>query len=161
AAVIDVDPDGLDPEPGHVAETKVRPGESRFAVDPGFEDAVPVTRRAVLAERVQLAVHRDAVPAVVLQGRVDPENVALLALHVGVVAVVADSGGVGAWPLEVAARGPAVGAVDLAAAPAGLTIGAGNARELAAVGSAFPVRVELQVIAEVDFFRLVPELLAE
>src|SRR5262245_19221662 len=155
AAVIDVDPDRLDLELGGVAEAEVGALESRLAVDPGLEDAV------FLAQRVELAVHLDAVPAIVLQGRVELEDVAVFALHVGVVAVVADLGGVGAGPLEVAAGGPAVTAVHLAATPAGLAIGGRNARQLAAIRGLLPVRIELQVVAKVDLFRLPVELLPE
>src|SRR5262249_50871651 len=148
-------------EPGHVAEAEVGALESRLAIDPGLEGAIFPARLTLLARRVELAVHLDAVPPIVLQGRVECEHVAVLALHVGVVAVVADFGGVGAGLPEVAAGRPAVGAVDLAAAPTGLAIGSGNAWHLAAVTRLLPVWVELQVVAKVDLFRLPAELLPE
>src|SRR5262245_12114833 len=71
AAVINVDPDRLDLELGDVTKTQVGALASRPAVDPGLEDAVLVARFAVLPQRVELAVHFDAVPAIVLQGRVE------------------------------------------------------------------------------------------
>src|SRR5262249_9489998 len=131
------------------------------AVDPGPEDAVVQPRLPVLARRIQLAVLLDAVPAVVPQRRLELQVVAVLAAHVGVVAVEADLGRVRGGPAEEPAGRPPGGAVDFAPPPARLAVGAGEARQLAAVGAVPPARVELQVIAEVHLLRLLAEPLAE
>ena len=82
--------------------------------------------------------------------------------HVGVVAVEPDGRGIGPVAgFEQAAGRPAVGAIDPPAAPAGLAIGAADARQLAAGGGLLPIRIELQVVAEVDFLGLCTDALAK
>src|SRR5689334_6692201 len=61
AAVINVDPDLLDPERVHVAEADVGLLERRLAIDPAAEDAVGGAFSGVAAGCVEFAVFFDAI----------------------------------------------------------------------------------------------------
>src|SRR6185503_13166445 len=63
--------------------------------------------------------------------------------------------------LKKTAGRPAVAAVDFPATPAGLAIGAANARQFATRRGVLPIGVELYVVTEVNLFRLLTDLLAK
>src|SRR5262249_21912000 len=101
-------------------------------------------------------------PASVLQPRLKGEVLAVLAAHVGVVAIEADRRRVGAVTRDVETAGrPAVLAVDRSASPACFAVSAADAGQLAARGGVLPVGVELEVVAEVNLLRLGADPLAE
>src|SRR5262249_54239446 len=143
AAIIDIHPYRLDLELGDIAEAQVSALACGVPVDPGLEHAVFSPRFTFLAQRIELAVHFNAIPAIIPQGWVELEYLAVFAFHVRVVTVVANLGCIGAGFLEMSARGPAVGAVDLPATPAGLPIIARYAWQLATIGGVSPVGIEL------------------
>src|SRR3990172_5147512 len=162
AAVVDVQPYAFEFERVHVAETDVGLFEGGLPVYPAAQDAVVGAFAAILARRIELAVHLDAVPAPMLQAWLEQPFAAVLALHVRVVAIKADVSCVGAFlAVEDPARGPAVFAVYRPAAPARAAIGAAKARELPAKGGVLPVGIELEVVPEVHFLRFRASLFLE
>ena len=97
-----------------------------------------------------------------LQPRLKNEVLAVLAAHVGVVAIEADRRRFGAVAGDIEpARGPAVLSVDRPAAPARLAVSAADARQLAAGGRVLPIGVELEIVAKVNLLRLAADPLAE
>lgn len=152
--VIDVDPNGFDFQPVHVAHADIVLLIDQFVVNPRAQHSI------MFAGSVHFDVLFDAVPAVRFQSC---ESVALpipvftvFAGHVGVIAIEANWCSAVPQTSKQPARRPTVLAVHLATAPTGASVGSGNSRELAAARW-FPVCSQSQIISEIDFFRFPAE----
>ena len=148
AAVVEVDPDGLNLEFGSIAHAHVGLFEGRFPIDPGPENSV------AFADRIEFGVLLDAVPAVVFEEAeivfIPEPIVAVLPLHFGVVAIKTDRGFAVFSPCEKSAGRPAVGAITGSTTPAALSVSAADPGELPAADGV-PVVAETQVVAELNF----------